>query len=128
MLSAALGNLLLNLVDDGVDHARVAAGCDDEIVAHIGELGEVDDGDVLGALERGGICGRAGDLEGGNAGGGKGRGGALNGSGLLVALGMGGGLCVQTSGVIEQLGVGHIRHGKPFWKIRQRERRAAYAL
>ncbi|VWM15920.1 Uncharacterised protein [Collinsella intestinalis] len=108
MLAECLRDLLLDLVDDSVDHARVAAGGKHKVVADIGELGEIDDANVLGTLERGRVGGGTSHLDGGNAGRGRGSGAALDGG---VALG---GMSAQAGGVVEKLIVGHVSHGKPF--------------
>ncbi len=125
MLAASLGDLLLDLVDDGVDHAVVAARGDHEVIADVGELGQVDDANVLGTPLNSAVVGglRAGtpvatstpargppEAEPGRRQCGRMRGGG------------------KPRGVIEQLGHQSYRTWKTFLKIRARSARLGVVL
>ena len=62
MLSACLGHLLLDFIDDRIDLAVVESGRNHEEVTYIGKLGEVEHDDVLGLLIEGCLGGGAGIL------------------------------------------------------------------
>ena len=66
MLTAGLGNLLLDRVDDRIDLTVVGTGGDHKVIAHVGELGQIEHLHVLALLVVGGLRGGAGDILGGD--------------------------------------------------------------